>query len=160
MNVSGNSPLSVGRKEVPARVVSPDGCLWRVRRSGRATLSGHPLHVSVTLGLAGKPGPEHEDSNCESSQRREQADRGAPGEPEDDETGHGRGGADERVWELCRCVIDELYARPDGGQDRGVGQRGLMSPKMAPASTAPNAGINSERSTATAISAAIGRIRP
>src|SRR5919112_2472805 len=110
MNVSGNSPLSVGRKEVPARVVSPDGRQWRPRRSGRATLSGNPLHVRLTLGLASKPGPEHEDSNCEGSQCREQADRDATGEPKDDVTGQGCNGADERVRNLCSYVIDEVYA--------------------------------------------------
>ena len=36
----------------------------------------------------------------------------------------------------------------------------VWSPKMAPASTAPNMGIKSERSIETTISAAIGRIRP
>jgi hypothetical protein len=64
-------------------------------------------------GLTAKPDPEHEDSNSEGSQRREQADRDAPGEPKDDETSYGCRGADERVWELCRGVIYELYARPD-----------------------------------------------
>jgi hypothetical protein len=36
----------------------------------------------------------------------------------------------------------------------------VWSPKMAPASTAPNTGVKSERSTETTISAAIGRNRP
>src|SRR5918994_1490723 len=54
-----------------------------------------------------------------------------------------------------RCI-------PDPTEDRiVVSDRGdVWSPKMAPASTAPKAGINSERSTETTIPAAIGRIRP
>ena len=110
MNVSGNSPLSVGRKEVPARVVSPDRRLWRLRRSGRATLPGNPLHFRLTLGLASKPAPEHEDSYSEGSKRREQADRDVPGEPKDDVTGQGCNSTHERVGYLCRYVIDEMYA--------------------------------------------------
>jgi hypothetical protein len=51
---------------------------------------------------------------------------------------------------------------PDPTEDRiVVSDNGdVWSPKMAPASTAPNAGINSEMSTEITIPAAIGRIRP
>ena len=59
------------------------------RRSGRAALSGGSPDFGLVRGLAGKPGPEHEDGDSEGGQCREQADRGAPGEPEDDETGQG-----------------------------------------------------------------------
>src|ERR687898_717369 len=55
-----------------------------------------------------------------------------------------------------------MRCMPDPTEDRiVVSDRGdVWSPKMAPASTAPKAGINSERSTETTIPAAIGRIRP
>jgi hypothetical protein len=56
MNVSGNSPLSVGRKEVPARVVSPDRRLGRLRRSGRATL---PLVTSASCSFGTAQNPDH-----------------------------------------------------------------------------------------------------
>src|ERR671914_1724880 len=51
---------------------------------------------------------------------------------------------------------------PDPTEDRiVVSDNGdVWSPKMAPASTAPNAGIKSEMSTETTIPAAIGRMRP
>src|SRR4028119_2506765 len=51
---------------------------------------------------------------------------------------------------------------PDPTEDRiVVSDKGdVWSPKMAPASTAPNAGIKSEMSTEATIPAAIGRIRP
>ena len=92
-------------------------------------LSGHSPDFRLTRGLAGESGPEHEDSDCEGSQRREQADRGAPGEPKHDESEQGCNSADERVGYLGRGVVNELYARPDGGQDRRVGQRGCVVPE-------------------------------
>jgi hypothetical protein len=90
----------------------PDGRRWRPRRSGRAQLSSNPLHFSLTRSLTGEPGPEQEDSNSEGSQCREQADRDVRGEPEDDKSDQGCYSTDERVWDLCRGVIDEVYARP------------------------------------------------
>lgn len=99
------------------------------RRSGRAALSGGPPDLRLTRGLTGRTGPEHEASYSEGSQSREQANRDAPGEPKDDETGQGCGSTDESIWDLCRDVIDEMYARPDGRQDRGVGQRGCVVPE-------------------------------
>src|ERR671915_367213 len=89
---------------------SPDGRRWRLERSGRAALSGDPPNFRLTRRLTGKPGPEHEDGNSEGSQRREQADRDAAGEPKDDETGQGCHSTHKRVWDLCRDVIDDVYA--------------------------------------------------
>src|SRR3712207_6621734 len=88
----------------------PDERRWRPRRSGAAALSGNPLHFSITRGLTGEPDPKHEDSNSEGSQCREQADREVPGEPEGDVTGQGCHSTDERIRNLCRDVIDEVYA--------------------------------------------------
>ncbi len=49
-------PLSVGRKEVPARVVSSDRRLGRLRRSGRATL---PLVTSASCSFGTAQNPDH-----------------------------------------------------------------------------------------------------
>jgi hypothetical protein len=92
----------------------PDGRRWRPRRSGRAGLSSNPLHFSLTLGFAGESGLEHEDSYSEGSERCEQADQDVPGKPKEDKTDQGCDSTDERVWDLCRGVIDEMYARPYG----------------------------------------------
>jgi hypothetical protein len=55
-------------------------------------------------------------------------------------------------WYLCRGVIEELYARSDGRQDRSVVQRGCMGPKDGTREYDAEPGIKSERSTETPIS--------
>ena len=47
-------------------------------------------------------------------------------------------------WYLCRGVIEELYARSDGRQDRSVVQRGCMVPKDGTREYDAEPGIKSE----------------
>jgi hypothetical protein len=105
LGTMSHQPIS---KQKADWLTSPSYVLEIPTQVDGAALSGGPPDLRPTLGLTCKTAPEHEDG--EGSQGREQPYRAAPGEPKDDETGQGYGSTDQRVWDLCGDVIDEMYA--------------------------------------------------